>query len=174
MSIVVDPESKYPLFIVVFSGDPIDLMEYRHTLLYLAGYDATTEESSSPPLYKPDVGSKELLQPENSSAYGTVYQVSGAHGFFTYEKTSTSEEEFSLTPGLLRQISVSSLTLHQAGELDHVCEVTPVNNRERGWNCQSWIGDVLQRAVEGGVLRKHDVDGAVEALADCLLEESGP
>ncbi|RPA72352.1 hypothetical protein BJ508DRAFT_419512 [Ascobolus immersus RN42] len=170
MSIAEDTGSNAQLFIVVFAGDPIDLMEYRHTLLYLAGYDATTNRGTpqSSPSESGEATSKETLQNSSATA-GTIFQVSGAHGFFTYEKEPLSED-MSLTPGFQRQIPVSTLTAQQAVDFEHICEYTPVNNRERGWNCQSWVGDVLQRAVEQGVLRVPDVDKAVGALADCLLE----
>ncbi|KAL5350089.1 hypothetical protein ACLOAV_005126 [Pseudogymnoascus australis] len=47
---------------------------------------------------------------------------------------------------------------------------TPVNNKERSWNCQTWIGDGLKRLQDAKLLHEANTVSAADQMVDVLLE----
>lgn len=55
-------------------------------------------------------------------------------------------------------------------EVRNICLSTPVNNRENGWNCQNFVGDVLNRLVAHGVITTAEKDAAIDFMTDIILQ----
>jgi hypothetical protein len=47
---------------------------------------------------------------------------------------------------------------------------TPVNNSSREYNCQTWIGDVLDVLVGRGFMTREAFDSATSAMAAVIVE----
>lgn len=55
-------------------------------------------------------------------------------------------------------------------EVRNICLYTPVNNREDGWNCQNFVGDMLNRLVDHGVITEAEKDLAIDFMTDVILQ----
>jgi hypothetical protein len=47
---------------------------------------------------------------------------------------------------------------------------TPINNNERAWNCQSWVGDGLRRLWEAELIPENIATTATDQMVDVLIE----
>jgi hypothetical protein len=48
--------------------------------------------------------------------------------------------------------------------------ITPINNEESSWNCQTWVNDALQRLRDAGLLSQERFEAAVHQMAEVVLE----
>jgi hypothetical protein len=110
------------LNIVVYRGDPVDAQSTRHTAFFI----------------------------EFSDGSNVLSHVTGASGFFQVEERWNTAQP-SESRHFERMIPVVTLQTPSPNDLTmrNTIYNTPINNAERAWNCQSWIGDGL-RVVAGG------------------------
>ncbi|KAK6501680.1 hypothetical protein TWF481_009509 [Arthrobotrys musiformis] len=130
------------IYIAVFKGDPIDLTEYRHTAIVL------------------EIDGRE-----------TMLHVKGGHGFFQYEEQTRMESvrlSRSLAPGGL--IHVANISSSDANDFRSIVADTAVNNDERAWNCQNFVGDALKRVQSRHLITKEQYLGAVDEMVTIILE----
>ncbi|RVD89359.1 uncharacterized protein DFL_000372 [Arthrobotrys flagrans] len=134
--------SSVKISIAVFKGDPLDYTSCRHTGLVLE-YD-----------------DQQLL-----------LHVKGAHGFFEFEEAvrrkPVEESERLALDGIIHvaRIPAKDMDMFRA-----VVANTNVNNRERGWNCQNFVGDALRKVEEAHLISKEEFDEAIDKMATVLLE----
>ncbi|KAM5465018.1 hypothetical protein MauCBS54593_006651 [Microsporum audouinii] len=55
-------------------------------------------------------------------------------------------------------------------EVRSICMATPANNDDNGWNCQNFVGDMLNRLVSNKMITVADKDAAVDFMVDAILE----
>ncbi|KAF3904536.1 hypothetical protein ABW21_db0201221 [Orbilia brochopaga] len=130
------------IYIAVFKGDPIDLTEYRHTAIVL------------------EIDGRE-----------TQLDVKGGHGFFEYEEQTRSESvrlSSSLAPSGL--IHVANISSSYADAFRSIVANTNINNDERAWNCQNFVGEALQRVQRDNLITEEQYLGAIDQMATIILE----
>ena len=47
---------------------------------------------------------------------------------------------------------------------------TPINNSSLEFNCQTWVGDVLQRLAGAGYITKEACDNGIDGMVDATME----
>ncbi|KAL9131432.1 MAG: hypothetical protein Q9217_000646 [Psora testacea] len=103
------------LSIIVYKGSPIDASKYRHTALFLEFPETTT----------------------------TLLHVTGASGFFQAE--AKAGEDPSKSKKFVKKILVGQIQGQAKTAIESTIQLTPVNNLDRSWNCQTWVGDALKK-----------------------------
>ncbi|AEO71898.1 uncharacterized protein THITE_2124771 [Thermothielavioides terrestris NRRL 8126] len=135
------------LSVIVFSGDPLDLPETRHTGLYI-----------------------EHLNEDGSIIGRNFLHVTGSAGIFQREESI----ERNPTGSELFTGSVHVATIVATGSSDrrlrNAIWATPVNNAEYDWNCQSWVGDALTSCVNAGLISTEQRDMAIDGMAELILQ----
>jgi hypothetical protein len=128
------------VYIVIYRGDPVDLMETRHTAFYIEFSDGTK----------------------------TLMHATGGHGFFRVEEERNPRDPKYSTRfaclvyvGIVRSIDKSDFC--------SCIQTTPVDNTTRGWNCQNWIGDALKRMVLKSWISSTDESNAVSTMVDVVM-----
>lgn len=130
------------LYIIVNRGDPIDSYSLRHTAFWV----------------------------EFSDGRNFVSQVCGAASFFEFEErwNEAQPEENGQFERIIPVITVR--TMADDMSIRDTLRGTPVNNDERSWNCQTWIGDGLKRLQDAKLLRETHIINAADQMVDVLLE----
>ena len=128
------------LNIIVYRGDPVDAQSTRHTSFFI----------------------------EFSDGSSVLSHAVGGHGFFEHEErwnTNPSESRHHE-----RTIPVARIQTRESKDLTlrNILFNVPVNNQERAWNCQSWIGDGL-KALEN-IIPAEVAITATNQMVDVLLE----
>lgn len=129
--------------ILVFVGDPLDYIQYRHTALFLEF-------------------------PEGSTC---LMDVEGAAGFFQFQALDNCNPEQGRQ--LAKKIPVAGLQNNfDEASLRRVISRTPVKNdcMDADWNCQNWVADALSRMVSSGYLNASQRASAIDRMTDVLLE----
>ncbi|OBT70446.1 hypothetical protein VE03_00039 [Pseudogymnoascus sp. 23342-1-I1] len=130
------------LYIVVNRGDPIDSYSMRHTAFWV----------------------------EFSDGRNLLSHVCGAASFFEFEERWNEAQP---QEGKNFERIIFVLTVRTAVDdmtIRNTLRQTPVNNKERSWNCQTWIGDGLQRLQDAKLLREANTVSAADQMVDVLLE----
>ncbi|OXV10819.1 hypothetical protein Egran_01417 [Elaphomyces granulatus] len=128
------------LSIVIYKGSPIDASEFRHTALFLEFPEATT----------------------------LLIHVTGASGFFQAEVRPG--EEPTRSKKFIKKIFVGTITGQTKTAIESTIKFTPIDNSDRSWNCQNWVGDALKKLsdrqwITGGAFSKA-IDAMVEVIID--------
>lgn len=106
---------------------------------------------------------------EYADGSNVLIHVSGGHGFFE------TEERWDVQPGdsnnWERTIPVATLRT-QGGTRnlvvrDRIWQVR-VNNEDRGWNCQTFIGDGFAELTD--IIPENVITSAVDTMAGVLME----
>ncbi|KAL3425311.1 hypothetical protein PVAG01_02102 [Phlyctema vagabunda] len=130
------------LSIIVYRASPVDSYLLRHVALYL----------------------------EYSSGKKVYQNVTGAHGFFAYD------EDWNMSPrdsaNYERAIQVMRIQTATEDDLTirNRIRSIAINNRDRSWNCQSWVGDCLAGLEQDGILLPGSAKAAIDKMVDVLLE----
>jgi hypothetical protein len=138
---------RHRLSIIVFSGDPIDAPQYRHTGLLI-----------------------QHLSQEGTVKGQRFLEVVGAAGFFSPEETPDCDPmNDSLFVGM-----VVVATMPASGSSDSRLRAaiwsTTINNEEIDWNCQNWVGDALYSCTKAGLISKDETERAIDGMTDFILE----
>ncbi|KXT00466.1 hypothetical protein AC578_1941 [Pseudocercospora eumusae] len=134
--------------IIVYKGSPLDYTQYRHTALWLRFAD----------------GSPSLLA-----------HIIGPLGGFIFEwKQSSKPWE---TQRYAKTVDVGCLTVAATPtQTVQALQSTPIKNRDREFNCQTWVENALKRLKDAGFLSEEayskGVDGMVEAIAEAEAEDT--
>jgi hypothetical protein len=128
------------LSIIVYKGSPIDAPEYRHTALFLEFPDTTT----------------------------LLVHVTGASGFFQPEVKPG--ENPTKSKGFIKKIHVGSIQGQTKAVIESTIKVTPVNNSDRSWNCQHWVGDALKRLSDRQWITSDARSKAIDAMAEVISD----
>jgi hypothetical protein len=140
-----NPTEIFPqtLCIIVYRGDPVDSMSNRHTAFFI----------------------------EYSDGSNVLCHIVGGSGFFEIE------ERWNIDPSNLsrsweRTIPVVTAPTNTANDLTmrNTLYNTPINNAERAWNCQSWVGDGLRRLQEAELIPENIATTAADQMVDVLME----
>ncbi len=111
------------LIIAVFVGDPLDYQKYRHTALY--------------------------IQPDNGGT-PMIAHIFGAN--MSYEFEASDDYDPSTSGNFAKEVSVGTLrTPMTKVQLALLISQTPIDNSSREFNCQTWVGDALQRLATAGL-----------------------
>ncbi|KAI9674494.1 MAG: hypothetical protein M1817_001832 [Caeruleum heppii] len=154
----------YSLSILIFRGEPLDLRSTRHSALYLSNDQSVTKGSASAcPTALPPCPPGDAL----------ILHVTGGHGFFALQENSDIDprrnEDFHCEIPVF-SFPASGLKFDLAREVTDVIKRTPINNKERDWNCQTWVAEALGRCAEMGLITREGVDAAVDQMVDVLME----
>jgi len=128
---------------IIFSkGSPLDYPQYRHTALW--------------------------IQYANGSALILAHIV-GPNGDYVFE-TRESAVPWE-TQGFARKIDVGLLAATATpAQIVQALRRVPINNRDREFNCQTWVEDVLRTWKNADILSvelyEKDVDGMVDVIAE--------
>jgi hypothetical protein len=70
-----------------------------------------------------------------------------------------------------KEVSVGRLTTPMTkAQLASLIYQTPINNSSREFNCQTWVGDVLQRLATTAYLTQEDCDGGIARMVGATME----
>jgi len=136
------------LKIAVYKGDSYDSPAARHTALVLT-CDNTTQ-------YK--------------------LHVTGGHSFFTFEELSLSSDQHITLATPDKDLAAdlipvaSNISEADVKRIRFVVSTTRVDNKDRSWNCQNFVGDALRRVKNEGIITREEFDGSLDRMADVILE----
>lgn len=129
------------LSILVYRGDPVDAQSTRHTAFFIEYEDGSN----------------------------VISQVTGGHGFFQHDERW--HQRPSESRHWERTIPIARLVT-RGGPRDLVVREiligVPINNQERAWNCQSWIGDSL--AALSHLIPQDVITTATDAMIEVLMD----
>ncbi len=128
------------LSIIVYKGSPIDASEFRHTSLFLEFPDTTT----------------------------LLIHVTGASGFFQAEVTPG--EEPTKSKKFIKKIPVGTIMGQAKTAIESTIKVTPINNSDRSWNCQNWVGDALKKLSDRQWITSDARSEAIDAMAEIIVD----
>jgi hypothetical protein len=131
---------RQTLSIIVYRGDPVDAQSTRHVAWYIQYADGSN----------------------------VLSHVTGGYGFFAHdERWNTNPSE---SRHYERTIPVSTIASRESRDLTvrNILFNVPVNNEERAWNCQTWIGDGF--AALRNILPDAVATAAADQMTDVLLE----
>ncbi|KAJ5796422.1 uncharacterized protein N7518_004962 [Penicillium psychrosexuale] len=129
------------VFILVYSGDPLDYTKFRHTALHFEfpnGSTCAMHIVGSPGIFR--FQPKDDYNPEQSRQLVCRIPVAHLQDWITEDTVR----------GLITR--------------------TPVKNGEMDWNCQNWVGDALARMVSSGYLTAAQRASAIDLMTDACLE----
>ena len=97
--------------------------------------------------------------------------ITGGSGFFELEErwNTTQPSESRHFERLIAVVTVQAPTADIL-TIRNIIYGTPINNTERAWNCQSWIGDGLRRLQQAGLIPATITTSAADQMVDVLME----
>lgn len=126
--------------VLVYRGPILDYMKYRHTALFFT----FTDESK------------------------TLLHIEGSPGDFQFNPLDDYDPDSSTH--LVKRINVGEVPdLISQGSNRAVVSRTPLE-KDLGWNCQTWVGDALERMVKSQYLTASERGAALDAMVIVLLE----
>ncbi|KAI0534577.1 hypothetical protein GGR58DRAFT_482327 [Xylaria digitata] len=134
------------LDVIVFRGDPIDAPQYRHTELLI-----------------------QHLSVDGTVLWRRYLHVAGAAGFFEREELEYDPGSSELFVGLVPVATIPVSTSSDRRLRDAIWS-TPVNNGDRSWNCQNYVGDALYSCTEAGLVSTEETENAIDGMTDLILE----
>ena len=136
-------EVTQTLSINIYVGDPLDLQTARHTGFFIQWSDGDN----------------------------LIIHVMGSHQFYELQEIWNGPKP-NVGDGCIRDVPVATWTTSEEEKfkLRNIIRDTPINNAERGWNCQNWIGDALQILEARGFLSHAAIQAAGDAMVDTILE----
>ena len=139
----VGDEVVQHLSINIYVGDPLDLQTTRHTGFLIQWSDGDN----------------------------LVIHVMGSHEFFELEEIWNGPKP-SRRDGCIRSVPVVTwcTSRDEKFKVRNILRDTPINNSERGWNCQNWIGDALQILEARGLISSDAVRKASDEMVDAIME----
>lgn len=70
-----------------------------------------------------------------------------------------------------KEVPVGKLTTPMTkAQVAQIIYETPIDNRSREFNCQTWVGDALQLLATKGYLAQKDCDNGISRMVDATLE----
>ncbi|OBT85195.1 hypothetical protein VE02_05687 [Pseudogymnoascus sp. 03VT05] len=105
-----------------------------------------------------------------SDGRNLLSHVCGAASFFEFEERWNEAHP---QEGKFFERIIFVMTMRTAVDdmtIRNTLRQTPVNNKERSWNCQTWIGDGLKRLQDAKLLREANTVSAADQMVDVLLE----
>ena len=128
------------LSIIVYEGSPVDAPEYRHTALFL----------------------------DISGQSTTLLDIKGAIGFFRVETRSAVDPIDTMK--FIKKIPVGVIQGQTKLAIEEEIKSTPLLNTERGWNCQSWVGDALTKLSDRHWITDDERLTAIDVMAGVIVE----
>ena len=128
------------LSILVFKGDPIDAIEFRHTALFLEVPGFPT----------------------------SLLHVTGGRGFFDFERQLGRAPEDSKL--FIRKILVGTVVRQERATIEAIIMATSVRNADRSWNCQNWVGDALKKLSDYQVITREARTKAIDDMTEVVVE----
>ncbi|KAF2245136.1 hypothetical protein BU26DRAFT_433955, partial [Trematosphaeria pertusa] len=130
------------LSIIIYVGEPLDYQKYRHTALCL----------------RPSDGAASIII--HIIGPNMAYQLKTRDNY-----NSTTSRKFA------KEVLVRTLTTPiTKAQLVALIYQTPVNNLSREFNCQTWVGDVLQNLAKAGYVTRGACDSSINAMVDAIIE----
>ncbi|KAI1757381.1 hypothetical protein F4782DRAFT_127366 [Xylaria castorea] len=127
------------LEIIVFSGSPVDAPQYRHTGLLIQD-----------------------LARDNTILNRRYLNVIGTAGLFEREESSRNPKKSALFIGAVHVATIRARGL----SLRNAIWSTPVNNADRSWNCQNYVGDALECCTREGLISEGQMDYGIDGMVD--------
>lgn len=130
------------LYIIVHEGEPLDLHETRHTALFVS---------------------------KDNEREGDILHITGGSPSFSFERRQ--QEDPTTIKTFVKKIPVEPLVNSPTkGQLVSRIMTTPVKNSDPSWNCQNWVGDALDRLVQGNWITSRTSSDAIGLMADVIIE----
>ncbi|KAF7513872.1 hypothetical protein GJ744_006486 [Endocarpon pusillum] len=128
------------LSIVVYKGDPVDAMEYRHTALFAEFSDGTN----------------------------TLLHITGESGFFAFDGRPNQVPVES--QNFVKQIYVATIPGVTRDGFISTIRTIPIDNQNRSWNCPHWVGDALNHIAAAGMITQEVASKVVLDMVDIVFE----
>ena len=93
--------------------------------------------------------------------------VTGASGFFQFQEEPVETAE---DIDIVGKIYVGDIDDPAGKAVLSIISRTPVDNSDRSWNCQNWVGDALKRLSERRLITDADRSKAIDAMVEVLLD----
>lgn len=133
------------LDVAVYKGEPLDWSEYRHTGLHFDFGDG------SPFLF---------------------VHVEGSAQMFQYSELTSYDPQKSAR--LVRLVNVGYLLKDASrAQIQHLMRLVPVDNSEKSWNCQHWVGSALERLRDAGRLSSDDCEAGLDGMVTAIAGAQG-
>lgn len=133
---------EYQVYIVVYTGDPIDFSMYRHTGLWFVPH------GGGPQLY---------------------FNVQGSTAAYTFE--AGRDVDPTKIENYARRVDVGRTSpALAADELAAQMRAVPVRNADPEFNCQGWVEDAVRRLCAAGFLTREEYDDGINGMVDVIAE----
>jgi hypothetical protein len=98
-----------------------------------------------------------------------IIHITGPNRLYELEIRDNYDPSTSVT--LAKEVSVGRLTrpLTKAQLASIICQ-TPIDNTISSFNCQTWVGDALERLATAGYLTQKDCNDGVYRMIDVTME----
>ena len=136
----LDHTADAQLNIIVYKGDPVDLMKTRHTALLVVFADKTT----------------------------VLVHTVGAAGDFTVQQRPDEQPRNSKT--FVAEIPVAAIKGKSKSMIQSTIAATPVNNSTYDWDCQKWVGDALTRLSNLEWITTVQKSDGISKMVDVIFE----
>ncbi|KAK3186280.1 hypothetical protein K4F52_005044 [Lecanicillium sp. MT-2017a] len=133
---------KYTVYVVVFKGDPVDFIKYRHTGLWFVPEDGGTQH---------------------------YFHVTGLTGQFQFESRKGFDPTKSRT--FAKKVKVGKIKLSlTSSEIGNLLESVSVNNYDLEFNCQQWVQDALSILLDAGYINEEQYNNGLDGMTDAIAE----
>ncbi|KAH7412156.1 hypothetical protein DE146DRAFT_628146 [Phaeosphaeria sp. MPI-PUGE-AT-0046c] len=130
------------LSVVIYIGQPLDYQKYRHTAL--------------------------CLRPNNGGTCMIIHTIGPNKRYVLETKDNydpTTSRRFA------KEASVATLkTPMSKSQLASIIYQTPIDNSSIEFNCQTWVGDALQRLATAGYITQDECDSGIDKMVDAVVE----
>lgn len=126
--------------VVVFKGSPLDYQKYRHTALWF------------------QIGDESITA-----------HVIGSRGAFEFEVKDNYNPVKSLRFAKYVDVGWLRATMTKA-QLVALVSQTPPDNRDSEFNCQTWVGQVLSRLKDQGMISQEEAFTGLDGMVQATLE----
>ena len=128
------------LSIVIYKGSPLDASEFRHTALFV----------------------------EHSDGSSLLLHIVGTTGMFQPQVRQNENPATSKT--FIRKIVVANIQGQTKDAIQSRVMTTPIQNSDKSWNCQNWVGDVLTGLSKVAWISAAARRAAVDTMADVITD----
>ena len=134
--------------IIVYEGDPVDLMVYRHTLLWFT-----------------------FIEEDDQHQQRFICHIKGTNPTYEREMRDESNVPLMSSQSPTANIPVSRFKKPARREdITTLIESVPIHQLDREFNCQTWVDFALKSLRDEGYISGVDYDTAIDRMVDVISE----
>ncbi|ORY62995.1 uncharacterized protein BCR38DRAFT_485769 [Pseudomassariella vexata] len=137
------------LHILIFKGQPRDIQSTRVTNLQIKANDANQTRMT--------------------------FQLDGSPGNYWVDEQRDQPSAMS-RPNLVRKLHIATVQTTTPLDMNirDVIMSVPMRNDEPDWNCQNWVGDVIDGLRDAGLITSDEAHASVDAMVNIIFRAPPP